>query len=187
MKPDSRQGSQRDFSIIMNTEATIRHAVPEDAAPLVEMFSALYRESEFLLLEEDEFKLTADEQENLIMANSGSISRVLLVAEKEGKLVGFLGGTGGGFRRNRHSIKIAMGVLAEHQRQGFGRGLLNALLGWAGDNRFRRVELTVVEHNSKAKALYEEFGFEVEGLKQNALIINGNSINEYCMARLIAS
>ncbi|MBL3591789.1 MAG: GNAT family N-acetyltransferase, partial [gamma proteobacterium endosymbiont of Lamellibrachia anaximandri] len=91
----------------------------------------------------------------------------------------------GKFNRNRHSINIAMGVLGEYQRQGIGRSLLKALINWAKSHHFKRIELSVIENNIKAKALYEAFGFEVEGLKQNSLIINGKLTNEYYMAKYI--
>ncbi|MBL3591667.1 MAG: GNAT family N-acetyltransferase [gamma proteobacterium endosymbiont of Lamellibrachia anaximandri] len=164
---------------------TIKLATPDDAAPLIEMFRALYQESEFLLLEAGEFKSTPEEQENLIKANSSSDTNVLFVAVKNKNIIGFIGGTGGKFNRNRHSINIAMGVLGEYQRQGIGRSLLKALINWAKSHQFKRIELSVIENNIKAKSLYEAFGFEVEGLKQNSLIINGKLTNEYYMAKYI--
>ncbi|HZM33384.1 MAG TPA: GNAT family protein [Burkholderiales bacterium] len=44
-----------------------------------------------------------------------------------------------------------------------------------------RIELTVREHNDRAIALYERLGFVREGLKRNAVRIDGNYENLVCM------
>jgi len=38
---------------------------------------------------------------------------------------------------------------------------------------------------SVATSLYESMGFEFEGLKRNSMRVNGNYIDEHCMAKLI--
>ena len=47
-----------------------------------------------------------------------------------------------------------------------------------------RIELTVRETNANAIALYKRLGFEVEGLYQNAVCIEGQYENLYSMALL---
>jgi len=169
----------------MRIETIIRQAKPGDENNLIKMFRVLYQESDFLLMESDEFDLTAEKQARLIEEYTGSNLQVLFVAENSGTIVGFLGGTGGNANRNRHTIHIAMGVLEKHQGKGIGRQLLLAFIDWAISNQFNRIELTVIESNTKAKALYESMEFEIEGLKRNALKVNGNYINEHYMAKLI--
>lgn len=74
-----------------------------------------------------------------------------------------------------------MGVLLEKQGKGGGSQLLSAFIDWAISNKFHRIELSVVEENVRAKALYEKMGFQSEGLKHDSLKINGRYINEYLM------
>ncbi len=156
-----------------------------DEGELIELFRALYQESNYLLLEADEFNLAAEDQARIIEKQIGSKTRVLFVAETNKRLVGFLGGTGGEVKRNRHSIYTAMGVLKAHQGKGVGRRLLRTFINWASENRYHRIELTVMESNSKALSLYQGMGFEIEGIKHHSLKVNGKYIDEHYMAKLI--
>lgn len=80
---------------------------------------------------------------------------------------------------------IAMGILTEYWRQSIGTQLLEAFERWAKNNDIYRLELTVQESNDRARALYEKFGFEYEGIKRDALKINGQFIDERYMSKLL--
>ena len=63
--------------------------------------------------------------------------------------------------------------------------LLNSELDkCARENNLTRLELTVVSSNMVAKHLYEKNGFEIEGTRKNAMIIDGKYVDEYYMAKL---
>ena len=63
--------------------------------------------------------------------------------------------------------------------------LLNSELDkWARENNLTRLELTVVSSNMVAKHPYEKNGFEIEGTRKNAMIIDGKYVDEYYMAKL---
>lgn len=47
---------------------------------------------------------------------------------------------------------------------------------------FSRVELIVRTDNANAKALYERFGFAVEGMSRRLLCIEGEFFDTYMMA-----
>lgn len=68
--------------------ATVRKALPNDGAK----FSALDQETEFMLMEPGERKLSIEKQVEIINESSDSKSRILLIASKRGVIVGFLGG-----------------------------------------------------------------------------------------------
>jgi RimJ/RimL family protein N-acetyltransferase len=138
-----------------------------------------------LLFESGEYRLSVEEQANLIEKHNGSISWVLFVAEEKGKLIGFLVGTGGDFNRNRHTIQIAMGVRERSQGKGIGRQLLQSFIKWASGNQYHRIELSVMESNAKALFLYQSIGFEIEGLKRHSLKVCGVYVYEHYMAKFI--
>ncbi len=62
---------------------------------------------------------------------------------------------------------------------------LVAIEAQATKNQLHRIELTVMEHNTRAFALYKKTGFETEGIKRDSLKINGHYVNEHYMALLI--
>uniref|UniRef100_UPI0020CE6181 GNAT family N-acetyltransferase n=1 Tax=Vibrio cholerae TaxID=666 RepID=UPI0020CE6181 len=49
---------------------------------------------------------------------------------------------------------------------------------WAISHGYSRLELTVMQHNERAKRLYESCGFEVEGLKRHSLVVDGEYVND---------
>jgi RimJ/RimL family protein N-acetyltransferase len=83
-----------------------------------------------------------------------------------------------------HSGTLGMGVIASHRGRGIGRELLRVTLENAREMGLTRVELTVREGNAAARALYEKAGFAVEGLKRNAVRVDGRHENLVCMAIL---
>ena len=62
--------------------------------------------------------------------------------------------------------------------------LMLATLGQAREMGLTRVELTVRERNTNATALYENLGFRHEGLRRNAVRIDGVYENLLAMALL---
>ena len=168
-----------------NSMVTIRKAISNDGAELVKLFNALDQETEFMLMEPGERKLSVGEQVGIINASSNSKSKALFVASEENVIVGFLGGSGGTANKNKHSIHIAMGILAPFWGKGIGGQLLQTFIAWATENQFHRIELTVIENNTKARSLYKNTGFETEGIKRDSLKINGHYVNEHYMAKLI--
>jgi ribosomal protein S18 acetylase RimI-like enzyme len=90
---------------------------------------------------------------------------LLLVAEDDGAIVGFLWGL------VRQSAELPMhvprrwlvvdmiGVAATHRGQGVGRALMAHAHEWAHGQGIFEAELTVWEFNQRAIAFYEELGY----------------------------
>jgi len=165
--------------------ATVRKAIPSDGTGLVQLFSTLDQETEFMLMEPGERKLSVEQQVDIINESSDSKSRILLIASERDVIVGFLGGHRGTANKNKHTIHIAMGILTSFWGKGIGSQLLQTLIAWATKNQLHRIELTVMEHNTRAFTLYKKTGFETEGIKRDSLKINGHYVNEHYMALLI--
>jgi putative acetyltransferase len=108
----------------------------------------------------------------------------LLVAEVNGEVVGNLGLHASGRGRRRHVGSIGMSVRDDWQGKGVGTALLTAALDIA-DNwlNYRRLRLEVYTDNAAALALYEKFGFEVEGTLRQDAFRNGRFVDAYTMAR----
>lgn len=83
-----------------------------------------------------------------------------------------------------HIGALGMGLLTEYRRQGLGTRLLQAAIEKSWQKGLTRLELTVRDDNLNAKALYEKFGFEVEGLRRKGSVIGDEVRDVWSMALL---
>ncbi len=163
----------------------VREAIPSDSARLVKFFQTLYSETDFMMLEPDEFAVTEAQQSDR-MANMARLqSGVMFVIDVDDALIGVVFGNRGIARRTRHSLYVVIGVLQAWVGRGVGRRLLQALEDWARCNDVHRLELTVDVDNRRAIALYDAFGFEREGIKRHSRRIAGKYSDELMMSKLI--
>lgn len=111
-------------------------------------------------------------------------NQILLVAEREGEILG-----NAGMRRlegrRTHAGEIGMGVDDRFQGRGIGSALLAALVD-AADNwlDLRRLELTVFADNRAAIGLYRKFGFVEEGRLADFAFQAGRYADALAMARI---
>lgn len=169
----------------MSGSVEIREATAADAAALLALKRALDRETSFMLLEPDERTTTEAEVADELAGVAGRINSVVLVAVAAGELAGYVEAVGGGFRRNRHTAHVVIGVRQASAGRGIGGSLLAELERWARANGVRRLELTVMAHNERAVRLYRKLGYAVEGTRQGALLVDGRFVDELWMAKLL--
>jgi RimJ/RimL family protein N-acetyltransferase len=167
-----------------HSNATVRSFAADDASAYVELLRRLDRESTFLLWEPGERSI----EPSVLRQRSEQSDRadgVHLVADASGELVGFLVAYRGHGRRIQHRADFAMAVVAAHQGRGIGHRLLTALDAWAAEVGVSRLELTVMAHNERAIALYERAGYAREGVKREAIRVDGRSVDELVMGKLL--
>jgi RimJ/RimL family protein N-acetyltransferase len=158
----------------------------DDAEAFLRLGSQLDRETEFMLLEPDERTTTVEAQRRQIAELLVADNSTILVAEDDGRLIGYLAARGGRARRARYSAHLVVGILREFTRQGIGTGLFEAVERWAREAGLHRLELTVMAHNRAGLALYTKMGFRVEGTRREALMVRGAWVDEYYMGKLLA-
>jgi RimJ/RimL family protein N-acetyltransferase len=164
---------------------TIRQISEADAAGFLLLTQTIEQETSFMLREPGERTLTVAAQRAQIAHLLVRNNHTILVAEDAGRLLGYLHAVGGAYRRNRHTVHIAMGILQAYTGQGLGQRLLTALEVWARAHALYRIELTVMAHNARAIRLYQRMGFIIEGTKRHALFVDGTYVDAYDMARLL--
>ena len=71
---------------------------------------------------------------------------------------------------------------AAYRRQGIGRSLLQTAVDWARETGVRKLELHVFPWNEPAIRLYEEFGFECEGVRRGHYSRDGADVDALLMA-----
>jgi putative acetyltransferase len=108
-----------------------------------------------------------------------------LVACVDEEVVGHLGLETFTRPRRRHVGEIGIAVRDDWQGKGIGSALMEAALDLA-DNWLNliRLELTVYADNAAGIALYEKFGFEIEGTHRLVAFRNGEYVDAYSMARI---
>lgn len=109
---------------------------------------------------------------------------LILGAEADGELAGYLAVEGGIFSRNRHSAYIVTGILKQYQGKGIGGTLFREMDRWARQCGLVRLDLTVMRHNEAAVSLYAKQGFEIEGVKPKSLLVDGELVDEYYMGKI---
>ncbi|EJV87995.1 MULTISPECIES: GNAT family N-acetyltransferase [Bacillus cereus group] len=163
----------------------IREIRVEDATSFLQLNKQLDEETKFMLYELGERKTTVEQQEKMVQRFMGNEYATIFVAVEEERIVGFILVDGNNIQRKRHVAGIVIGILQEYSGRGIGTSLFKEVEKWARLHDVWRLELTVMAHNTRAQALYSKIGFEQEGVKKSALIIDGKGIDEYEMAKLL--
>lgn len=162
----------------------IRKIRIDDAEKYLAMLKKLDNETKYMMYEPNERCTTIPEVRDYIRSMDANNS-LLLVAEENSEIIGFLSAERGFANRIKHIAYIVVGILEEYRGKKIGTKLFEELGKWAETNGILRLELTVMTHNEGAIKLYKKMGFKIEGVKEKSLIVDENFVNEYYMARFI--
>ena len=163
----------------------IRQVKKTDAKSLLALMYRLDSETTFMLFEPGERKTTVEEQQVIIDSFINDDAKEMIVAIDNNEVCGFIVGIGNTTRRNRHSLYCVIGIEQKSTGKGLGKQLLQALEDWSASRDITRLELTVMCHNEHAISLYKSYGFKIEGIKKQALRVDGRFVDEYYMAKLL--
>lgn len=158
----------------------IRKIDQSEAKIFFDCMKSIDQETKFMMFEPGERQF----DEDLIVNNLSNENDLFLGAFSEHEIVGFLSAKRGSFRRIRHSAYIVIGIRQTSQRQGIGSKLFDKLDEWARKNQLKRLELTVEVVNNPAINLYKKKGFSIEGTKRKTMLVDGEFVDEYMMAKL---
>lgn len=162
----------------------VREIKISDADAFWQMQFELDKETKYMMYEPNE------RTKNLKLINSSIQNAVegkdlLLVAENDKDIIGFLSAQRGVPNRIKHTAYIVVGIRKDFQGKGIGSKFFRKLDLWVLQNKITRLELTVMCNNKMAKHLYEKNGFVVEGIKKNSMVVDGEYVDEFYMAKLI--
>jgi RimJ/RimL family protein N-acetyltransferase len=156
-----------------------------DATELSKLRIKIDGETENLDREPGEGLLTPEDFEKLIYEDSIAEKSIFLVAEVEGKIVGFTRCEGSKLSRFRHKAEFGICILKDYWGHGIGKVLLENILMWADTTRIEKISLTVVHTNTKAIQLYKKYGFIEEGvLIKDRIHKDGSYYSTVMMGRL---
>lgn len=163
----------------------IREINSDDAGAFLKLSQRLDDETSFMLYEPGERTLTIDEQREKLEKMIVADKQMIFVAEDKHELIGFIACFGGTARRNSKCASVVIGLLQQYAGQGIGTALFDKLVAWAKQQELHRLELTVMEHNRPAMMLYDKVGFKIEGTRKQALLVDGDFVNEFYMGKLL--
>ncbi|MDE0582516.1 GNAT family N-acetyltransferase [Planococcus sp. A6] len=163
----------------------IRSAEIQDAAQLEKVRLQIDGETENMDREQGEAYVDAAAFKRLIEEDAKSSCNIFLVAEVDGHIAGFSRCEGNELNRTKHQVEFGVGVLKQFWGYRIGRKLLEASIHWADAQTIKKMSLKVLERNEKAIKLYEQCGFEIEGiLKMDKRLADGNYYDTVLMGRI---
>lgn len=176
--------NQTEYTI-KNLHYVIRSAVASDAQQLSEVRLQIDGETENMDREKGEAFIDEEGFKQIIKVDTDQIRNLFLVAEVNGRIVGFSRCEGSNLKRSSHKVEFGVCVLKKYWGYKIGENLLKTSIHWADSSGVKKITLNVLETNEKAITLYEKFGFEVEGiLRADKCLSDGNYYNTILMGRL---
>ena len=132
---------------------------------------------------EEESALTLEAVAARMRRTAESPDDFTLGAYREGELVGMVGFFREQREKMRHKATIwGMYVPSEEQGKGIGRALLTEAIERARlIPGLEQVGLAVVTPNRRARGLYASLDFEAYGVEPNALVVDGEHLDEEFM------
>ncbi len=164
----------------------MRPAVPDDAPALFQFGEKLLAESSFFLRSPGERARSEAEMRAIIEHFCAQPHYLLLSVWRDSVAVAEAVVTSGDFKRNRFSATIGVGVLQAHSGRGLGASLMREMEAFAQRRQLRRLELTVMAPNMRARSLYGRMGYVEEGVKRDSMFVDGGFVDEVMMAKILA-
>lgn len=166
-------------------KVTIRKPNVEDAEAIINVMTIADTETLFLARNPGEF-CTPVEREKQIIENVLADDDVeWFVAEYDNKVIGQC--SVGLVRRNaryRHRAECAFVILKDYCNLGIGGRMMEECVKWCKEHGVTQIELDVVKNNDRAFKMYQNFGFEVIGIREHALRYqDGTYADEYLMTK----
>jgi len=160
---------------------SIRPAEASDASELVALAAAIGGEPGGWLLTTEAWRPVADERRYLKAVRRHADAAVFVALDGD-RIVGRLSLARDPHPASAHVADLGMMVAASHRRRGIGRKLLDAAVAWAHVVKVEKLELHVFPWNEPAIRLYEDFGFEREGLRRRHYVRDGVAVDALLMA-----
>jgi RimJ/RimL family protein N-acetyltransferase len=107
---------------------------------------------------------------------------VLVAVEGDAILGSLLLGPWAELESGRHVLEVkGLAVDPARQGEGVGAALLDVAVARAREQGMRRLVLRVLSGNAGARHLYESRGFELEGTRREAFLLEGAYVDDLMM------
>lgn len=146
------------------TPYIIRQVEEHDAENLIEYSKTIFASTDQVLTTLEEYTISVADEKTWINNIRKSLNSKLLIAELDGRIVGFLFFIGQQKIKIAHTGEVGVNVHPDYRGQGIGRALMEDLIEWANNHEIiEKIILQVFATNLKAISLYNSLGFKEEG------------------------
>lgn len=159
----------------------IRETTVQDASAVAALVDSVARERRFLAATSG----FSGESTAAFIDFVRTAKGVHMVAEENGRLLGWCDVTPVTWEGMTHVGRLGMGVKEGFRGRGIGKALLREALAKAFAHGLERVELEVFRSNEAALRLYQSHGFDREGVKVAARRLDGR-VEDILMFALLA-
>lgn len=168
-------------------EITLREAIPDDAADLLQISRQIAKETDFLIMDEVGLGLSEDMLSLQLADLYESENNLLLLAFADEQIVGMASVKAASEYTVSHIGEIGISVLKEFWGIDLGTALLDEVIYWSENaSSLYRLELTVQKRNERAIRLYQKFGFKTEAtMVRGARDAQGDFLDVLLMSKLI--
>ena len=180
--------NEKQITLKDGRTAILRSPLAEDAAEQTEMIKKAWGETDFLLRgPEDCDDITVESERAWIENAVASPNKLVIVCTVEEKIAGICEIGFNTKQKIKHRASIGITVLKEFWNIGIGSAFFTELITAAkAREEVEIVELEFIEGNTRARALYEKFGFRIVSQKPDAVCLkDGTYRNEYYMQKRI--
>ena len=163
----------------------IRKINENDAKELLDLVIAVDEESDFLLFDKYERKRCVDKTRGYINKLNDTPASVIFVAVENSDFIGYIAGEQYSRLRLNHALSINIAVKRKLAHAKTGTALLQRLITHAKEKHIHRLDATVVSENRACLMLAKRMGFKIEGIKEDAVKINGIYFSLTMIAKIL--
>ena len=169
--------------------AIFRPPQAEDAAEMIAYMRDTAGETDYLLGYPEERDIPVEKEAAFLAAMADDPNAMMIVCTVDGHLAGNCQLSFNTKIKKRHRASVAIALRKAYWGLGIGTKMFSMMME-AAEARpgIMLLELEVIEGNSRARALYEKFGFRVTALHPNAILLkDGTILHEYLMQKILNS
>ena len=161
---------------------TIELLTKQDVDKYCELRKMLDRETSFFMAEEGEREWSRILILGRMNKPNWEERNPIFIAKNDSKIIGSIWGFRGKFKKNQHTLYLGLGVRKDLIGRGTGSALFKKMMDWKEKNLISRVEIEVFSTNHSGLAFFKSKGFEIEGIKRNAIFVNNRFVDIYIMS-----
>ena len=180
------QFTEKEIVLKDGRKAILRSPAENDAEKMIVFLVQSAQETDFLLCYPEERKMPVGIAEHMLKAVSHSACDMMISCLIDGQIVGNAQISIKHEIKTRHRATLALAVLRAFWGLGIGTALMTEMEKKAETLGIRQLELSYMEGNVRAQALYQKMGFTVCSEFPDAYRLkNGNMRKEYGMIKYL--